>query len=105
MLNDANSYIRSRAIILIADNARWDADFRLDEIIDEYLRHVTDDQPITARQCIQALPCIARFKPDLRGDIKKALLGANLQKYKASMRPLLLKDIQKALAEIRGLEQ
>lgn len=34
-LNDRNSYIRTRGIVLIAANAQWDADYKIDEIIDK----------------------------------------------------------------------
>ncbi|WP_312441038.1 hypothetical protein [Lacrimispora sp.] len=40
-------------ITLIAANAKWDRDNRIDEIIDELLRHVMDEKPVTARQCIK----------------------------------------------------
>src|SRR5690554_130482 len=53
MLNNTNSYIRTRGIVLIAANAKWDVDYKIDEIIDEYLKHIVDDKPITARQCIK----------------------------------------------------
>lgn len=56
LLNNGNSYIRTRGILLIAANARWDVDFKIDEITDQYLKHISDEKPITARQCIKALP-------------------------------------------------
>lgn len=103
MLNNTNSYIRTRGIILIAANAKWDVDYKLDEIIDEYLKHITDDKPITARQCIKALPVIVKYKPDLKQSIENALHHANPTRYKDSMQPLVMKDIQKALADIQNL--
>ena len=42
MLDDDNSYIRTRGLILLAYNARWDVDYKIDEIIDTYLKHITD---------------------------------------------------------------
>lgn len=103
MLNSANSYIRTRGIVLIAANAQWDVDYKIDEIIDNYLLHITDDKPITARQCIKALSIIAKCKPDLRQDIVNALHRANVSRYKESMQSLVLKDIQKCLGEIQKL--
>jgi hypothetical protein len=73
VLNHVNSYVRSRAIILIAANAKWDTDYKIDEIIDQYLKHIMDEKPITARQCIKSLPLIARYKPELKELIIKAL--------------------------------
>jgi len=103
MLGNANSYVRTRGIILIAANAKWDADYKIDEIIEEYLKHITDDKPITSRQCIQALPSLVKYKPDLKDDVVNALRKANPTRYKETMRPLVLKDIQKALDSISQL--
>ncbi|MDD4843956.1 MAG: SufBD protein [Anaerotignum sp.] len=103
MLSNANSYIKTRALLLIAANAKWDIDYKIDEIIDTYLKHITDDKPITSRQCIKALPSIAKYKPDLKIDIENALYKADPTKYKDSMRPLVEKNIQKALHDIRNL--
>lgn len=103
MLDSDNSYIRTRGLVLIACNARWDIDNKIDEIIDEYLKHITDVKPITARQCIKLLPMIAREKPELRNDICSALQKADISFYDDSMQPLVYKDIQKVLKEIRKL--
>lgn len=100
LLDSAQSYERTRGLTLIAANARWDADCKIDELIDRYLSHVTDPKPITARQCIAQLPALARCKPDLRDDIVRALRWADTDRYAGSMRPLVQKDIQNALAEI-----
>lgn len=103
MLENVNSYIRTRGIILIAANAQWDNDYKIDEIIDKYLLHITDDKPITARQCIKVLPIVAKYKPELKEDILKALHGANPEIYKESMQWLVVKDIQKCLKDIENL--
>lgn len=103
MLSSTNSYVRTRGIILIAANAKWDRDYKIDEIIDKYLKHITDVKPITARQCIKMLPTLAKYKPDLKPDIENALHSANLTKYKESMQSLVWKDIQKCLADIQNL--
>jgi hypothetical protein len=104
MLDDVNSYIRTRAILLIAANAKWDKDYKIDEIIDSYIKHIMDDKPITARKTIKALPTIAKYKPDLIDDICTALHKANPQIYKSSMQSLVYKDIQEALREIANLK-
>lgn len=103
MLDSENSYIRTRGIVLIAANAQWDGDYKIDEIIDKYLKHISDNKPITARQCIKALPLIAKHKPDLKEDIMNTLRRANPLQYKESMQSLVLKDIQKCLTDIRKL--
>lgn len=103
LLDSDNSYVRSRALELISANARWDRDCKIDEIIDEYLKHILDDKPITSRQCIKALPEIACRKPELRDDIKRALGSANPARYKDSMRSLVQRDIQQALEKIERM--
>jgi hypothetical protein len=103
MLDSDNSYIRTRGLTLLAYNAKWDKDYKIDEIIDKYLKHITDVKPITARQCIKLLPLIARYKPELKNDILSALYNANVCVYDDSMQPLVYKDIQKALKEIQKL--
>lgn len=101
MLDSDNSYIRTRGLTLIAYNAKWDKDYKIDEIIDKYLKHITDVKPITARQCIKLLPLIAKYKPELKNDIISVLHKANICVYDDSMQPLIYKDIQKALKEIQ----
>lgn len=103
MLDNDNSYIRTRGLTLLAYNAKWDKDYKIDEIIDKYLKHITDIKPITARQCIKLLPLIARYKPELKNDIVSALHKANISIYDDSMQPLVCKDIQKALKEIQKI--
>lgn len=103
MLDSDNSYIRTRGLVLLAYNARWDIDNKIDEIIDEYLKHITDVKPIMARQCIKLLTMVAREKPELRNDICSALQKADISFYDDSMQPLVYKDIQKALKEIQKL--
>lgn len=100
MLDSDNSYIRTRGLTLLAYNARWDKDYKIDEVIDKYLKHIRDVKPITARQCIKLLPMIAKYKPDLREDIICALNDVDISFYGESMQPLVWKDIQKALKEI-----
>ena len=100
MLDSDNSYIRTRGLTLLAYNAKWDKDYKIDEIIEKYLKHITDVKPITARQYIKLLPLIARYKPELKNDILSALYKANICVYDDSMQPLVYKDIQKVLKEI-----
>ena len=103
MLNSNNSYIRTRGLLLISANAKWDEDNKIDEIIDKYLEHIADEKPITARQCIKALPNIAKYKPDLTDVISTALKNANPGLYADSMHSLISSDIRKALQSIRDM--
>ena len=100
LLRHKNSLIRNRAIAILAANARWDGDGKFDALLDEFLSHVTDAKPITARQCVAALPEIAEAKPELVLRIRAALEQADLNKYSDSMQPLVLKDIVAALQKI-----
>ncbi|WP_349945854.1 hypothetical protein ABFV83_18130 [Lacrimispora sp. BS-2] len=74
MLQDSNSDVRTRGIILIAANTKWDRDNRIDEIIDELLKHVIVEKPVTVRQCIKVLPQIAASKSCLAECITHGLL-------------------------------
>jgi len=103
MIDNNNSYIRTRGLLLIAANAKWDTDNKVDEIIDKYLEHIRDEKPITARQCIKALPDIAKHKPDLIGYIRTALSKPNQTQYADSMQTLIDSDIRAALKIISEL--
>lgn len=100
MMGSSNSYVRTRGLVLIARNAKWDVGGKVDGIIDEYLEHVTDEKPICARQCIKLLPLIAEVKPALAPKIVSALRDANVARYPDSMRPLVQKDIRDSLLAI-----
>ena len=103
MISDSNSYIRTRGILLISALSKWDSCYKIDEIIDEFLTHIMDESPITARQTIGSLPKIAEYKPDLRNDICTSLKNAKPFIYPSSMRGLVEKDIQNALNIIENL--
>lgn len=103
MLDSENSYIRTRGLTLLAYNAKWDKDYKMDEVIDRYLQHITDVKPITARQCIKLLPMIAKYKPELKDDILSALRQADIFAYDDSMQPLVYQDIRNALKAIEAL--
>ena len=100
LIEDSNSYRRTRGLILIAANAKWDTEYKIDEIIDEYLKHILDEKSITSRQCIKVLPNIAKYKPELVDCIIEALRKADTEIYKNSMQPLVYKDIMSALKKI-----
>lgn len=73
----------------------------LTAFFDSYLQHITDEKPITARQCIKLLPTIAKHKPELKKRMADALHVADLSCYKESMRPLVENDIENVLAQIQ----
>jgi len=100
-LNSENSYQRSIGLMLIAGNAEWDEDNRLEDTIDDYLQLLTDEKPITVRQCIQALSNIVTYKKNLQPKITKSLLSIDLQEVRETMRKSILIDILNVLAIIR----
>ena len=93
LLNHPKSLVRNRVLHILAANARWDEENRFDAILPEFLRHVTDEKPITARQCIQALAEVGLVKPQYIPQILSCFHNADLSQYKDSMRPLLEKDM------------
>ena len=103
LLSHKNSLVRNRAISILAANTRWDREGKFDALLDEFLSHVTDVKPITARQCVAALPEIAEAKPELVPRIRTALEQTGLSGYPDSMQPLILKDIVAVLKKISTL--
>ena len=93
LLDHPKSLARSRALYILAANAQWDKENRFDGIIADYLSHVTDEKPITARQCVKALAQVGLAKSQYISRILSYLQNADLSKFKDSMRPLIEKDI------------
>lgn len=93
LLEHPKSLVRNRALSILAANARWDEEDRFELILDSFLSHITDEKPITARQCVKALAEIGKEKPQYIPKILSALQNADLSRYKDSMRPLIEKDI------------
>ena len=94
LLNHPKSLVRNRALNILAANAQWDDNNHFNTILSEYLSHVTDEKPITARQCIKALVQVGMAKPQYIPRILSCFHGADLSKYKDSMRPLIEKDME-----------
>lgn len=97
LLNNPKSFVRNRAIAILAALAEWDEENRLDAVISEYLLHITDEKPITARQCVKSLAKIGLAKPEYVPEILKSLRNADLSGYKDSMLPLIEKDIAQTI--------
>ena len=93
LLNHPKSLVRNRALHILAANAQWDDENRFDAIISDFLAHVTDEKPITARQCIKALAQVGEAKPQYIPRILSCFQEADLSKYKDSMRPLIERDM------------
>ena len=93
LLGHPKSLVRNRALYILAANVQWDDKKRFDLIISDFLSHITDEKPITARQCIKALAQIGQTKREYIPRILSALANADLSKYKDTVRPLIEKDI------------
>ena len=100
LLEHPKSLVRNRALHILAANAQWDEESRFDAVLPAFLAHITDEKPITARQCVQALAEVGQAKPQYVPMILEALRSADLSGYKDSMRPLIGKDIQKTIAAL-----
>ena len=97
LLNHPKSLVRNRVLYILAANVQWDDENRFDEIFSDYLAHITDEKPITARQCIKALAQVGQTKSQYIPRILHCLREADLSKYKDSMRPLIEKDIAETI--------
>lgn len=93
LLDHPKSLVRNRVLNILAANAQWDKENRFDSIISDFLKHITDEKPITARQCIKALAQVGLAKPQYIERILSSFQSADLSKYKDSMRPLIEKDM------------
>ena len=103
LLDYPKSLVRNRVLYILAANAQWDEENRLDSILPDFLAHITDEKPITARQCIKALAQVGQAKPQYIPRILSCLRDADLSKYKDSMRPLIEKDIVQTEKALTGL--
>lgn len=87
--------------MLIAENARWDGERRMNDAIDEYLGLLNDEKPITIRQCIQSLDKIVTYKSELNDKVAAALISFDFMSVKETMRKPILLDILNILLIIR----
>lgn len=102
MNNQNNSYIRTRGLRLIAYNSKWDINNQVNSIIEKWLKHIEDEKPITARQCIKDTVIIAKNKSELIDIILEKLSKIN-RIYDDSMQSLIYKDRQKVIRQIKQL--
>lgn len=100
MMNSDHSYIRTRGLRLIAYCSKWDVDNKVNDIIQEYLKHMEDEKPITSRQCIKDTVIIAMYKKELIETILDALNRIG-KVYDDSMQKLIYQDRQKAIRKIK----
>ena len=99
LLQDKNSYVRTRAFILICNQARWANDGQLVAVFDQMCLLLNEPKPTVVRQCLSALREVVLFRPELSDKIENALTEIDVSKYKDSMSSLILKDVD----ELRNL--
>lgn len=105
LLNHPKSLVRNRVLHILAANAQWDDANRFDSIIYDFLAHVTDEKPITARQCIKVLAQVGVAKPQYIPQILSHFHNADLSKYKDTMRPLIEKDMVETEKILKAFER
>lgn len=93
LLKDKSSLVRTRGFRLICAQARWDREGWIERHLDELLAELDDAKATAVRQCLAALHPVVLFQPELRPRIREKLDRLDLSKYKDSMIPLLLKDM------------
>lgn len=101
MLQDKNSYIRTRFFILICNQARWADDKQIENVYKQMEALLYDSKPTVVRQCLNALHEIALFKPNMCDAIKETISKIDLSAYKDSMAPLINKDIDELMKIIK----
>lgn len=99
LLQYKSSYVRTRAFILICNQARWANDGQLVAVFDQMCLLLNEPKPTVVRQCLSALREVVLFRPELSDKIENALTEIDVSKYKDSMSSLILKDVD----ELRNL--
>lgn len=94
LLQDKSSYVRTRAFVLICNQARWADSGQIKAVLDKMLPLLNDPKPTVVRQCLGALHEVVLFRTELSDEIETALAEMDLSKYKDSMLPLILKDVE-----------
>ena len=97
LLEEKSSYVRTRAFLLICDQARWDTEGRIASVFDRMRPLLCDEKPTVVRQCLGALRAVLLFRPELGPVIGDAVRAIDLSTYKESMALLIKKDIDALL--------
>ena len=63
LLQDKSSYVRTRAFILICNQARWANNGQLAAVFDQMCLLLNDPKPTVVRQCLSALHEVVLFRP------------------------------------------
>ena len=93
LLQDKSSYVRTRAFVLICNQARWANNGQIEAVFDKMLLLLNDSKPTVVRQCLSALHEVVLFRSELSKNVAEALAEIDLSRYKDSMLPLIENDI------------
>lgn len=96
-LHSDKSCIRGRGFKLIARNAKWDNENRIDAHLETVLNVLDDETPTVVRQCLAVVPILCKAKKALVPKIESRLKKIDVLKYKKSMQGLVKRDIEKIL--------
>ncbi len=92
LLQNEHTYVKMRAIRLVAKNARWDIEHKLENNIESYISLLQDSKPAVVREVIRNMKEIVPYKPQLLPILEEAFLTIPLQNYKESMASLIVRD-------------
>ncbi len=99
-MRNLNSYQRNIGLALLARNAKWDKQNKINGCINLYLELCDDEKPVTVRQCIQNIKYILPYHIDLWEPVIQKLLSVDISIRKETQRKLLYQDIEAAFKVI-----
>jgi len=102
-LDSSNSYQRSLGAMLISQNIKWDNNNLFEGIYEKYLALFIDEKFITCRQAIQSIEKWIAYKPNLCAPTARALMSADINRFKDTQKPLILTDILCSLIVINNI--
>lgn len=100
MINDQRYGVRVRGFRLLAKQAKWDADGKIDKNIDAILENLYDPKPTAVRMKLDAMKDIAREKGNLHNVILRFLQKFDYSSFPESTRGLIKKDVDELVKEI-----
>lgn len=101
LLKEENSYYKIRGLLIIASLSKWDREGKVKKAIHEILSLLDDEKPIVVRKCLKALTEIVQNSPEVIEETKESVQKINISRYKDTMAPLIKKDIERLLENIR----
>ena len=105
MLEDKNSFVRTRFFILICCQARWANNSQIENVYDKMKPLLNDSKPTVARQCIKALNEVILYRPEMSNTIKKTVSKIDISIYKDNMRSLIKKDVDELMKIVNSKQK